>query len=93
MATLDGTVKKSPCGQKDLQKHKEHCSADARALDALGIAVCQQVRVKRTDTGMYALYTVSEHVAPPYPSATRVMQNLDRVMRSLERLAPRRPAA
>src|ERR1700741_2141060 len=60
MATLDGTVKKSRVEQKDLQKHKEHCSADARALDALGIAVCQQVRVKRTDTGMYALYTVSE---------------------------------
>lgn len=60
MATLDGTVKKSRVEQKDLQKHKEHCSADVRALDALGITVCQQVRVKRTDTGMYALYTVSE---------------------------------
>ncbi len=60
MATLDGAVKKSRVEQTDLQKHKEHCSADAFALDALDITVCQQVRVKRTDTGMYALYTVSE---------------------------------
>jgi hypothetical protein len=36
-----------------------------------------------------SLYTVSEHVAPPYASATRVMQNLDRIMRSLQRLEPR----
>src|SRR5581483_4777667 len=35
-----------------------------------------------------SLYTVSEHVAPPYPSATRVMKNLDHVMRSLTRLTP-----
>jgi hypothetical protein len=59
MATLVGTVEKSRVEQKDLQKHKEHCSADALALDALGITVCQQVRVKR-DNGKYALYTVSE---------------------------------
>jgi phage replication-related protein YjqB (UPF0714/DUF867 family) len=59
MATRDGTVKKSRAEQKDLQKDKEHCSADANALDALGITVCQQVRVKR-DNGKYALYTVSE---------------------------------
>jgi phage replication-related protein YjqB (UPF0714/DUF867 family) len=61
MATRAVQVTKSLLDtQKDLQNHKEHCSADAHALDALGITVCQQVRVKRSDTGMYALYTVSE---------------------------------
>jgi phage replication-related protein YjqB (UPF0714/DUF867 family) len=60
MATHAVQVRKSLVEtQKDLQKHKEHCSADAHALDALGITVCQQVRVKR-DNGKYALYTVSE---------------------------------
>jgi phage replication-related protein YjqB (UPF0714/DUF867 family) len=42
-----------------LKSHREHCSADAHALNALGITVCQQVRVKRTPSN-YALYTVSE---------------------------------
>jgi hypothetical protein len=34
------------------------------------------------------LYTVSEHIAPPFTSATRVMRNLDQIMRSLELIEP-----
>ena len=40
-----------------------------------------------------SLYTVSEHVAPPFPSATQVKKNLDRVMRSLQRLSPQTTGA
>jgi len=40
-----------------------------------------------------SLYTVSEHVAPPFPSATQVMKNLDRVMRSFQRLSPQTTGA
>src|ERR1700741_4898012 len=58
MATRAVRVRKSQ-NQEDLKSHREHCSADAHALSALGITVCQQVRVKRSDS-QYALYTVSE---------------------------------
>ena len=58
MATRAVRVRKSQ-NQEDLKTHREHCSADAHALSALGITVCQQVRVKRSDSA-YALYTVSE---------------------------------
>jgi phage replication-related protein YjqB (UPF0714/DUF867 family) len=58
MATRAVRVRKSQ-NQEDLKTHREHCSADAHALSALGIIVCQQVRVKRSDSA-YALYTVSE---------------------------------
>jgi hypothetical protein len=59
MATRPARVTKSLQDiQNDLQ-HREHCSAEAHALSALGITVCQQVRVKRSDT-TYALYTVSD---------------------------------
>lgn len=59
MATRAVRATKSLQIQEDLRKHREHCSADARALSALGITGCQQVRVKRSES-RYALYTVSE---------------------------------
>jgi phage replication-related protein YjqB (UPF0714/DUF867 family) len=60
MATRAVQVRKS-FNQEDLRTHPEHCSADGRALSAVGITGCQQVRVKRTDNeNEYALYTVSE---------------------------------
>jgi phage replication-related protein YjqB (UPF0714/DUF867 family) len=45
--------------QDDLRRRREHCSADGRALSAVGITAGQQVRVKRNDD-VYALYTVIE---------------------------------
>src|SRR4051812_34922758 len=60
MATRAVQVRQS-FNQEDLRTHPEHCSADGRALSAVGITGCQQVRVKRTDNeNEYALYTVSE---------------------------------
>ena len=59
MATFPIRVRKSLQSQEDLQDHREHCSADARALAAVGITKRQQVRVKR-NAELYALYTVSE---------------------------------
>src|SRR6476620_5210994 len=57
---IRGVVRKSLQIQATtLRKDREHCSADPRALDALGVTGCQQVRVKRSDKA-YALYTVSE---------------------------------
>src|ERR1700754_121868 len=58
MATRAVQVRQS-FNQEDLRTHPEHCSADGRALSAVGITGCQQVRVKRTDN-QYGLYTVSE---------------------------------
>ena len=40
-------------------RHREHCSADPGRLAAIGVAVGQQVRIRRTATA-YGLYTVSE---------------------------------
>lgn len=34
------------------------------------------------------LYTIGEHVAPPFTSATRVMQNLDRIVRTFAVVEP-----
>jgi phage replication-related protein YjqB (UPF0714/DUF867 family) len=59
MSTHRVHVKASRSTQEDLQRHGEHCSADPRALSAIGITERQQVRVKR-DNDLYALYTVSE---------------------------------
>jgi phage replication-related protein YjqB (UPF0714/DUF867 family) len=59
MSTHPVRVRVSLSTQEDLQSHGEHCSADARALRAVGITERQQVRVKR-DNDLYALYTVSE---------------------------------
>ena len=59
MAIHPVRVRKSLQSQKDLQDRKEHCSADPRALSAVGITKGQQVRVKRNND-IYALYTVSE---------------------------------
>jgi phage replication-related protein YjqB (UPF0714/DUF867 family) len=46
-------------GQAELVARKEHCSADADRLRAIGRAVGQQVRVYRDDSDV-ALFTVSE---------------------------------
>src|ERR1700687_622915 len=59
MATHPVRVRKSLPTQEDLRQRREHCSVDAGALDAVGIAAGQQVRVKRSDD-VYALYTVTE---------------------------------
>jgi len=59
MGTHPARVRKSLSTQEDLRQHREHCSVAAGALDAVGIAAGQQVRVKRSDD-VYALYTVSE---------------------------------
>src|ERR1700752_5063214 len=59
MATRAVQIRKSLRTQEDLLHRLEHCSADAHAISALGITVCQQVRVKRNDSEL-ALYTVSE---------------------------------
>jgi phage replication-related protein YjqB (UPF0714/DUF867 family) len=59
MATHPVRVRLSLPTQEDLRRRREHCSADARALSAVGITERQQVRVKH-DNGLYALYTVSE---------------------------------
>lgn len=58
MATHPVHVSKSLATQQDLRQHPEHCSADARALGAVGVDGGQQVRVKRSED-LYALYTVS----------------------------------
>lgn len=52
-------VRKSLPTQDDLRQRREHCSADPGSVDAVGVAVGQQVRVKRSDA-VYAVYTVSE---------------------------------
>ena len=59
MAIHPVRVRKSLPTQDDLQHRREHCSADPRALSAVGITKGQQVRVKRNDD-IYALYTVTE---------------------------------
>jgi phage replication-related protein YjqB (UPF0714/DUF867 family) len=59
MAIHPVRVRKSLPTQEDLRQRREHCSADAHALSAIGISGEQQVRVKRSDDD-YALYTVSE---------------------------------
>jgi phage replication-related protein YjqB (UPF0714/DUF867 family) len=43
----------------DLVRHREHCSADPDQLGAIGVAVGQQVRIRRSAVA-YGLYTVSE---------------------------------
>jgi phage replication-related protein YjqB (UPF0714/DUF867 family) len=59
MATHPVRVRLSLPTQEDLRRRREHCSADARALRAVGVAERQQVRVRRGND-LYALYTVSE---------------------------------
>jgi phage replication-related protein YjqB (UPF0714/DUF867 family) len=59
MATHPVHVRLSLPTQEDLRRRREHCSADARLLRAIGISERQQVRVRRDDD-LYALYTVSE---------------------------------
>jgi phage replication-related protein YjqB (UPF0714/DUF867 family) len=59
MATHTVRVRKSLPTQEDLRRRREHCSADAHALSAIGVSGEQQVRIKRSDDE-YALYTVSE---------------------------------
>jgi phage replication-related protein YjqB (UPF0714/DUF867 family) len=59
MATHPVRVRLSLPTQEDLPRRREHCSADARALRAVGITERHQVRVRRGDD-LYALYTVSE---------------------------------
>jgi phage replication-related protein YjqB (UPF0714/DUF867 family) len=60
MAAYNASIKKAlDPEQKDLIKHKEHCSADPEKLATVGRALWHQVRIKRNDDE-YGLYTVSE---------------------------------
>lgn len=60
MAAYNASIKKAlDPQQKDLIKHKEHCSADPEKLATAGRALWHQVRIKRNDDE-YGLYTVSE---------------------------------
>ena len=66
MAAYGASIKKAlDPEQKDLIKHKEHCSADPEKLATVGRALGHQVRIKRNDDE-YGLYTVSE-VRPENP--------------------------
>lgn len=51
-------VRKSRTDQDYLRNRREHCSVDTQALAAAGVAVGQQVRVRRS-YDRYALYTVA----------------------------------
>ena len=60
MAAYGASIKKAlDPQQKDLIKHKEHCSADPEKLATAGRDLGHQVRIKRNDDE-YGLYTVSE---------------------------------
>jgi phage replication-related protein YjqB (UPF0714/DUF867 family) len=59
VAGVDAALQKALSSQDDLIARREHCSVDARLLDALGVAVGQQVRIQRTPTEL-ALFTISE---------------------------------
>jgi hypothetical protein len=60
MAAYGASIKRAlEPEQKDLIKHKEHCSADPEKLATVGRALWHQVRIKRNDDE-YGLYTVSE---------------------------------
>src|SRR5262245_27617764 len=66
MAAYSASIKRAlDPEQKDLIKHKEHCSADPEKLATVGRALWHQVRIKRNDDE-YGLYTVSE-VRPESP--------------------------
>ena len=66
MSTASVSVKKSRSSQTDLRDHREHASASAIVLQAVGCVVGQQVRVRR-NSASDALYTVSE-VADEHPA-------------------------
>jgi len=60
MAIYNASIKKAlDSEQKDIIKHREHCSADSDKLATVGRALGHQVRIKRNDDE-YGLYTVSE---------------------------------
>jgi phage replication-related protein YjqB (UPF0714/DUF867 family) len=59
MCSHAARVRRSLSTQQDLRRRPEHCSADAQALIALGIAAGYQVRIRRDDL-TYGLYTVAE---------------------------------
>jgi phage replication-related protein YjqB (UPF0714/DUF867 family) len=59
MTSNDATIRMALSSQDDLITHREHCSIDDRLLGAVGSALGQQLRIRRTATE-YALFTVSE---------------------------------
>lgn len=59
MAISDASITRARSSQEDLEKRREHCSADPEKLATIGRAVGHQVRISRTRVD-YALYTVSE---------------------------------
>jgi phage replication-related protein YjqB (UPF0714/DUF867 family) len=59
MAKMPVQVSKALSTQSDLMRRPEYCSVDARALDTVGIAAGQQVRITR-DAADYALFTVAD---------------------------------
>jgi phage replication-related protein YjqB (UPF0714/DUF867 family) len=61
MATYHASIKKALPEQDDLERRKEHCSADREKLETAGRLLGHQVRIKRkNDDKEYGLYTVSE---------------------------------
>jgi phage replication-related protein YjqB (UPF0714/DUF867 family) len=59
VASVDAALHQALSSQEDIIARGEHCSVDAQLLDALGVAVGQQVRIRRTPTEL-ALFTISE---------------------------------
>jgi phage replication-related protein YjqB (UPF0714/DUF867 family) len=59
MATFDATIRTASPAQGELQRRREHCSADPGRLAAIGSAVGHQVRIARS-ADRQALYPVSE---------------------------------
>ena len=59
MATYDATISRARPTQGELQRRREHCSADPGRLAVIGSAVGHQVRITRSGES-HALYTVSE---------------------------------
>jgi phage replication-related protein YjqB (UPF0714/DUF867 family) len=59
VASVDATLRKALSSQEDLIARREHCSVAAEVLDALGVDVGQQVRIRRSPAEL-ALFTVGE---------------------------------
>jgi phage replication-related protein YjqB (UPF0714/DUF867 family) len=59
VAGVNATLRKALSSQDDIIARREHCSVDAQLLESLGVAVGQQVRIRRTPTET-ALFTTSE---------------------------------
>jgi phage replication-related protein YjqB (UPF0714/DUF867 family) len=71
VAAVDVTVRKALSSQEDLIARREHCSVDSRVLDAIGVAVGEQVRIRRPPAEV-GLFTISERRDEDEPLVVRV---------------------